>query len=73
MSPDACEAIGLELDRDRYRFGLRLRLIQLSRAPLDARELLDVMPHFVRNHVRAREIPRRAEAVAQFLEKPRSR
>src|SRR2546428_795468 len=54
MSPDAGEAIGLQLDGDRRS--------------LDPHQILDVMTELVGDDIRLREIARRAEASRQFVE-----
>src|SRR5215475_1596581 len=70
MSPHSGQAIGLELHEDRQgiapRFGrARALLRQLLR---DAELVLHVVADLVRDHVGARELPRRPESAGQLLE-----
>src|SRR5262249_29602458 len=69
VSPDAGQAVGLQLEAHRQRIrGGRLLLLRGSEALLDAGQPLHVMADLVRDDVGAREIAGRAESLAQLAE-----
>ena len=65
MAPYTCVAVGLEF----YAHGARVR-VAIERLAIDrARQILDVVPDFMRDDVRLREIARRLEAALKLVKK----
>ena len=71
--PNACVAVGLQLDADLNCIALRFGRAGLSIMCLVQRafEVLDVMPNLVRNHIRHCEVARRPKALRQLVEEGR--
>ena len=69
VRPHAGVAVRLELqpDRELVRLGW-IRLLELPHARVRAQQVLDVVPELVGEHVRLREIARRAEPLLQLVE-----
>ena len=70
VSPDAGQAVRLELEPHGQRVGLLLRRRAARRAHFvgDAEQVLHVVTDLVRDHVRLREIARRAEPPLELSE-----
>jgi hypothetical protein len=70
VPPDSCIAVRLELEPHREGIGRDLvETLSLSLDALrDSQEVLDVVPDLVGDDVRARELARGAEPLAQLLE-----
>jgi hypothetical protein len=70
MAPDAGKAVGLSFLSHRQGIaGHRIRSGALGLNPgTNPQQMLDVVSHFVGNHIGARKIARRPKAVAQLLE-----
>src|SRR3954468_8931549 len=68
-SPDAGQAIRLELEADRELIGvIRVGLALIADLLLDAELLLDVVPDLVGEHVGLREVARRLEPPVELVE-----
>ena len=71
VRPDAGEAVGLQLQPHRELVGLLLASRAAARRctfSRDAEQVLHVVADLVRDHVRLREIARRAEAPLELVE-----
>ena len=69
MAPHAGEAVGLQFHQHRELIGLARRpLLQGADLPLDAQQVLHVVPDLVRDDVGLGEVAGRAEAPIQLVE-----
>ncbi len=75
VAPDAGKAVGpqFHLHRERIRIPLAAPSLRLRYLPIDAEQILHVVPDFMRHHVGLGEVAGGAEAAIEFAEEREGR